>query len=416
MKWLPVIAWSLLIFATIPLAESIRQLVAGTVGPRAFVSAAVIFTAVTTCVVLVRARLTAGLGMVQALTLVGIAALFVAAIVRLSAFPQEAMHFIEYGVLSALAYRALARPTLSRIVYPTAFMLGAVVAMLDEGLQWITPGRYWDLRDIGLNLIAMALVQLALAFGITPADAHLNVDARSLRRFVRMTAAAGFLLALSMLNTPAHIHWYSSRQPALSFLANGESAMFEYGYYYDDPKTGSFKSRLAPVDLAAADRLRGKEVGALIDLYDTPLEYADILRIYPPVTDAFVHEVRVHLLQRDRHLGLAFSYPEASHDRMRCATIAASENRILEKYFGNTLAHSSFVLEPRRLEAMQAQQLPERQQARAIADAEYAASRKLVTAVTERQLLYLFGLAAIALLVVDRRLSAAMKSAERLRT
>lgn len=407
-RWIAVTCWVAAIFATVPIAESIQGAVAERFGRDAFFVLAISIAVAVTAVLLVRGRRSFAMTASRAGVLITIAVLFVAATLRLSTVPEEAIHFVEYGVLGVLVYRALAPDCENLLVYPTALMVCASVAQLDEALQWAMPGRYWELRDVGINITAVSLVLAAIAFGIAPARVSGDGDARSARRLLRASAVAALLLALSMLNTPDRIARYTSAIDSLAFLANADSAMFEYGYYYADAETGRFKSRLPPAELAAADLLRGAEVGAILDRYATPQEYADVLRIYSPVTDPFVHEVRVHLFRRDRYYERALGYAAGSKDRLRCATIAYSEHKILQKYFGNTLKHSQFVLDQVRLQLLETQLLSEPQRARAIADSESAVSRSLVTAVTEAQLMAMFATFFVAALFVDRRLSASL--------
>jgi hypothetical protein len=402
-------AWSLLIFATVPIAEYIQKGVEESLGRNAFIAMAIVVTMLVTALVVLRGRTTAQLSAGRAAILLALAGVFVMATVRLSSLPEEATHFVEYGILAGLAYWALAPRTRNRLVYPTALMVCACVGQIDEALQWVMPGRYWELRDVGLNLTASVLVLTAIALGLSPAGTQGDIDARSVRRLLRASMAAALLLAMSMLNTPNRIAWYTSRLPALAFLANADSAMFEYGYYYDDKDTGSFKSRLSPAALAAADRTRGADVGMILDRYDQPEEYADVLRIYSPVTDPFVHEIRVHLFRRDRYYERALGYPAESHDRLRCATIAYSEHKILEKYFGNTLSHSKFVLDPARLYTIEAQLLSGVAADRAIAASESAVSRNLMTGMSEGRIMMIFAVFLLTLLFVDRRLSARLE-------
>lgn len=78
----------------------------------------------------------------------------------------ERVHFVEYGAIAFLFYRAW-KPAgdLSTIVLPllAAFMVGT----LDEWLQWFIPYRVGEAHDVFLNLAAIAC-GLMFAFALTP--------------------------------------------------------------------------------------------------------------------------------------------------------------------------------------------------------------------------------------------------------
>ncbi len=74
--------------------------------------------------------------------------------------PEEAVHFLEYGVLGLLLYRALSFRVLDATVFVAAALVGVIVGTVDEIIQWIVPGRYFDFRDIALNGGASVLVQI----------------------------------------------------------------------------------------------------------------------------------------------------------------------------------------------------------------------------------------------------------------
>lgn len=78
-------------------------------------------------------------------------------------FPEEKIHFVEYGFLAYLIYRAL-RLNLSRPTgYVGAFFLTALLGWIDEGIQHLLPNRYYQLDDVLLNAASGAL-GLALLF------------------------------------------------------------------------------------------------------------------------------------------------------------------------------------------------------------------------------------------------------------
>jgi len=71
--------------------------------------------------------------------------------------PAERIHFIEYGLLSFFLYRYF-RHSIKGYPRYGATLLGAmVVGVLDELLQGLLPNRFYDLQDIGINLLSSGL-------------------------------------------------------------------------------------------------------------------------------------------------------------------------------------------------------------------------------------------------------------------
>lgn len=71
--------------------------------------------------------------------------------------PEERLHFIEYGVLAFLVYRALILDLNNSQAYLVAFFITSLIGWGDEGIQYILPNRYYDFRDVCLNSIGAAL-------------------------------------------------------------------------------------------------------------------------------------------------------------------------------------------------------------------------------------------------------------------
>lgn len=92
--------------------------------------------------------------------------------------PEEAMHFVQYGLVAVLVYEALAerkkaRPAEAEVAGKAGWLvrwpaLGALAltgaaGWLDEGIQHLLPSRYYDLRDVFFNAAAALLAVAAVA-------------------------------------------------------------------------------------------------------------------------------------------------------------------------------------------------------------------------------------------------------------
>jgi VanZ family protein len=258
--------------------------------------------------------------------------------------PEESVHFIQYGVLGILVYRALTH----RLKDSSIFLAGAIICgcigTIDEFIQWMMPCRVWDLRDVGLNLFSSALVQVAIAKGLRPAFILRGTSRKNLRFMCSLAITAVVLLGGSLLMTPPRIVWISERIGFLEFLKHNDSVMLEYGYRYEDPEAGVFRSRFTPHELKQVDQTRAVEAAKILNKFQDEKSYPLFLRVHTPITDPFVHEARVHLFRRDRYFNAAFKVGDNPKWYVsKRLTIALRENLIMEKYFCNTLKHSNYI-------------------------------------------------------------------------
>jgi hypothetical protein len=129
----------------------------------------------------------------------------------------EGFHFIEYGVVALLFYRAwYAVGDGSAVVLP--LLAGLIVAAIDEWFQWFIPIRAGEARDIGIDCVATACGVL-LAVAIRPPRAVTQRPSRaSVHRVYRVAAMA-----------------------VAAFFAF--VIVVQMGYQVSDSDTGSFRSR-----------------------------------------------------------------------------------------------------------------------------------------------------------------------------
>lgn len=334
------------ILMTVPLARTIQNWVADHFGRAAFTVfvIACVVAALAACATRL-VRLQAPSSLARGLWLLVIAGIYGAWTLHLGqGAPEEAVHFLEYGGLSLLAFRALSHRHRDQGIYIAATLLCAIAGTFDEILQWLIPGRYWDFGDVALNVSSGSLMQAALWGGMPPAWLERGVGAASMRLIRRLGTALLLLLGLCASNTPPRTAWLSSLAPPLRYLATMDDMMMEYGYEYRGQETGVFFSRFTKDDLLATDARRAEEAARILDEFKGEERYPDFLARYTPATDPFLHEARVHLFRRDRFLHNALQ-PKGDEKYVRDhCTVAYHENQILEGYFPRTLHASSYVL------------------------------------------------------------------------
>ncbi|MFH0879667.1 MAG: VanZ family protein [Lentisphaerota bacterium] len=398
LAWMAFILWSAVIFLSVPLARSLQRYVSAHWGRSLFtdlVLANIVIAAGAVILYVVRRRtIHRGLGLFW---LLGVAVFFVWQTLQLRAAPEEALHFIEYGVLGFLAFHALSYRVRDSSLYVVALCLSALVGALDEVIQWLTPERIFDYRDMRLNAMAALLVLMAIAFGLRPAFVKVRWAPGSAGRLCCWAAMLITLLGLCLLNTPRAVDGYSSLIPSLDYLRFKDNAMSEYGFLFKDPEIGTFKSRFDPDSLKRADEERSMEAARILNLYQNPGFYKRFLGLYTPVTDPFVHEARVHLFRRDHYLNVLWKHRKNPVDYRIHATVAYREQQIMEKYFPNTLRASNYKWD----ESIRAELARY-----ANTDPEYVSpvSQGLITTWNERQVLWGLGVLLAGCLAVCWRL------------
>lgn len=373
--WLAVVAWTTAIYLTIPVARVIQGWVDRHLGRTAFLVMVFSAVAVGFIAALRALRHQARQLPWSSLACLGaVAGLFCAGTWHLRANPEEAMHFVQYGVLSLLLYRAFRTRHADAGVYVAAFLLGALIGVVDETMQWLTPRRFFDFRDMGINVAAVALVQVALAFGLRPAGVDPRPRAATLRLALRWATTLALFLTGVLSGTPARV----AATPPSWGLHGIDEPLIEYGHRIELGPGQYFVSRLPAATLLLHDQARGAEVGNLLAGFSGDEGYQSFLAQYPPSRDAFAHEMRVHLFRRDRYWKLARAQRADSTRHAELITIAFREQQILERFFRQSLVASGLDWSPEQRA---------RAESRVLAGPYVSpVSRHLVTRWSERQL------------------------------
>lgn len=68
--------------------------------------------------------------------------------------PEERLHFVEYGILGILAFKAFGKG-FKKVMIAILFVL--LIGTLDEIIQFILPNRVGDIRDVIFNAIGGSL-------------------------------------------------------------------------------------------------------------------------------------------------------------------------------------------------------------------------------------------------------------------
>ena len=198
----------------------------------------------------------------------------------------ERFHFLQYGLITYLFYRAW-RPLGDASSFVLPVFAGLIVGTVEEWFQWFIPNRIGEMNDVFLNLVAIG-TGLLFSIAVDPPERRarrLHPDSR--RRISRMAAAA--LVVFAAFFQIVHL-----------------------GHRIDDEEIGSFTSRWTA---------RG-----LLQLQDD--KRAEWLASPPSV-------ILVRLSREDQYLSEGIEHVQERNERWTADDIRSAwlENRILEKYY-----------------------------------------------------------------------------------
>jgi VanZ family protein len=352
--WLWVALCAISIFLIVPVARTIQTFVSARWGRALFGYSVVMAVAVSFFIVLYflifRLKIRSA---ANYLWLIVIAVIYVYFTLKRWRAPEEAIHFLEYGLLGYFLFRALSLSTRDKSIYLTAILIGSLAGIFDESIQWAVPRRYWDFRDVWLNALSGILFQVALWKGIRPKIISQKVCPRSVRKVSWLLAANILLLGLCLSNTPPRVARYTKALPFLAFLQR-EEVMHDFRYNrYDDPQIGAFTSRLTPEEMARIDNEQSGEFARILDEWQGK-SYEQFLQIYNATYSPFLYELRVHLFRRDKKWQEAEG-AKNEKTQEEALFIAYKENLIVEKYFGRTVQKSSYLWDEEKKARLESQ-------------------------------------------------------------
>lgn len=221
--WLWVLLCSMAIFATVPIARGIQRFIYNTFSPEFFtyIVISVISIGFVSLIYALIFRLKVRKPS-QYLWIFLCSGLYIYFTLQLREHPEEAVHFLEFGLLAYLLFNALSRRIQDWTVYITALLFVVFIGTMDEFLQWLMPKRYWDYRDVGLNSFAGAVLLLAIWKGIRPGFISRPVSRISVRMLVRIVTADLLFLGFCLSNTPELVARYTGIIKPLWWLRDEE--------------------------------------------------------------------------------------------------------------------------------------------------------------------------------------------------
>ncbi|MBN1870222.1 MAG: VanZ family protein [Candidatus Omnitrophica bacterium] len=162
-RWMHAGVWTGLIYLTLPIMPPVWLFFSRLAWFPFFVIGAIVLVIISSLVVFINKRYIRRASSYVLLFLIAIVYL---GGIRFLKIPVERVHFIEYGILVFLVYRALSLDFKNSWPYVGAFILTSLIGLGDEGIQYLLPNRYYSLMDVCLNCVSAAL-GLALVYVIT---------------------------------------------------------------------------------------------------------------------------------------------------------------------------------------------------------------------------------------------------------
>lgn len=213
---------------------------------------------------------------------------------RAGPFPEanavERFHFLQYGLITFLFYRAWRpRGDLGAVLLPV--FAGLIVGTVEEWFQWFIPVRVGEMNDIFLNLVAIG-TGLLFSVAVHPIDTMRWGLSPSSRQRVAAMAAATIAVFASFFHV-VHL-----------------------GHWINDPDVGTFASRYTREQLLAQEEERTARWATT-----------------PPPTRV------VRLSREDQYLTEGIQHVRERNGKWTEGDLRAAwlENRILETYFAPVL-------------------------------------------------------------------------------
>jgi hypothetical protein len=335
-SWLWVLLCIAAIFSLIPFARSFQKFINSNLGKEFFtyIILFVVFVLVVLILYFFFIRLKIKI-VSQYIWLFASAGLYAYFTVWLEEYPEEAIHLLEYGILSFFVFNALSYKIRDWTVYISTVLFVLFVGISDEFIQWVTPGRYWGMKDIGINTLSAVILQLAISKGIRPVIISETIKKISVKILLGILTLDLIFIGLCLSNTPDHVNRYTAVFDSLSWLKN-EEAMTKFRYEHEDPEIGIFYSRLTLEKIKEYDLniSKAQKTPVLKKAYPGE-DYNELAKTYM-YTDPFLYEFLMHLKKR----GSNFKKFQNNKDR-NSGVEAFKRNSILEKYFGNTLKYNN---------------------------------------------------------------------------
>jgi len=147
--WLHASLWLLFLYGSIPFVRPICEKLREVAPFGVLVNSIFVIAFILICFFLIRRRRIRPLTYVLLISAVILYAWGLIAI----EIPEERVHFLQYGILAYFIYRAMRLDIKGFRAYAVVIVMTFFLGWIDEGIQHLTPGRYFGWKDVFLNAI-----------------------------------------------------------------------------------------------------------------------------------------------------------------------------------------------------------------------------------------------------------------------
>ena len=273
--------------------------------------AAAVMTAMVTALLRIKTRRGARYGALAAALAIGIGYSLASRSGIADVDAVEHVHFVEYGVITILFYRAW-RENGDASAFVLPVLAALLVGTLDEWLQWFVPVRVGEMRDVLLDLVAICCGLLVGAAVEPPAEFSMRPRGGSAASMC--VAAATAVLVFAAFVNAVHLGYLVSAEKEIGSLFPGDARKKTPDLFFRSHYTSE------RLDALAGDRAARWRT-------DPPV----VLKRYSQ-EDQYMDEGLWHIRRRNE------DWSTGQYSR------AWKENLILERFFAPVLDTSSYAL------------------------------------------------------------------------
>ncbi|HPG29658.1 MAG TPA: carbohydrate-binding family 9-like protein [bacterium] len=299
--------------------------------------------------------------------------------------PTEKLHFIEYGLLSIFILSALKESVFDKTIYLTACALTYLTGLIDETIQYFLPNRSGEFDDVLWNALACWLVIL-LIIKCFP----IKIEARTFKKNIKICATA---ILAALFGSSMFLSFISEYGVKIKFdnvafysrLTKDSIAKIDAEAYpensallntSDDSNYGAFIDKYNEKDFPFIHEIRvhifrrdrylayyqhykymndlaeGKASGTPEEIKNLPFNnflYSYILKTLDSkknitaIDDAALNLYIADMKSKAEEILKGVRKKEEDVKLNEYLSVSYNENRILEKYFPNTLKNSKFL-------------------------------------------------------------------------
>ncbi len=351
-SWLWVLLYGAGIILIAPAARSIQIYISNTIGREFFTYAVLASISIGSAALLYYFIFKLKIKLIsQYIWIFVCTGLYVYSSLQLRGNPEEAVHFIEYGVLAYFIFKALSHRIQDWSIYITTILLVACFGTADEFVQWLLPSRVWDYRDITFNFLAGGYLVITIWKGIRPEMIGKPIKKISVKILAGVMSFELIVLGFCLSNTPELVNQYTEVFKEIVWLQK-EEPMTEFGHKHLDSEIGTFYSRFTLEELREINSTGGKRLNDILpEDISSAASRKELFNKYNPGSNPFLYEFLIHIMRRDTLIDELAK--EKNRDiKTRISKTIYRENALLEKYFAETLERSGYLWSEERVNVL----------------------------------------------------------------